>query len=245
MAVVWRSSGAKKAKAKREVRELPSVDGLINEVLELRTMKRDFFRPSMLYGCDRANYFHYTCAPSHPSRPTPKLSKILDNGTAVHEVVQGYLRDHPEWWFAAESRVNAQIEGLNLRGSCDGVLIRRSDLYRFSVEIKTISTNQFIKLTKAKPGHVSQALTYASQHGLDATKIVYWDKNTHDIKEYDHFVTPAVKRGLKERVRHLKVYVEKGKLPEFDFDQCSPELCTYYDLCRSKGGKPHLASKGW
>ena len=213
----------------------PSIIDLIEEVNQQSTELLHFFRPSMLFGCDRANVFHYQCAPFHPQRVSPRLKRILDNGTAIHEVIQKYLSDHREWWFAPEARIYRRVAGAWIRGSCDGVLIRRSDMYRCGIEIKTINHEEFVRLAKAKPGHVDQATTYAKLMGLTWIVVVYWDKGTQNLKEFPVRVSERRWNETKERVRHLKMYVDKRELPKFNPSTCDVTFCTFVDHCRRKG----------
>jgi len=223
----------------------PSIAALIDDVLERRAQKHHFFRPSMLHGCDRANVFHYRSAPFHPQRQEPRLQRILDNGTAIHEVIQGYLGDHPEWWFAREARIYEEVAGAWVRGSCDGVLIRRSDGYRVGVEIKTIAHAEFMKLTKPKPVHVMQASIYARLQKLHWIVILYWDKDKQHIKDFPVAYSREHWTATKNRIKYLKAYVDRGDLPAFNPEQCDPTFCQFVDHCAKKGGKPQLANRKW
>ena len=224
----------------------PSLVGLIDDHLEARTIKQEFFRPSMLFGCDRANVFHYKqSAPFHPQRQGPRMQRILDNGTAIHEVIQGYLSNLTEWYFVKESRVLKKVAGAWIRGSCDGVLIHRETLYKFAIEIKTISHDEFLKLTKPKPWHIRQASVYAKLQGLRFVVILYWDKNTHNLKEFTVEVDEELWKEVRGRVKKLIGFVERRELPEFNAEQCDPTFCQYVDHCAKRGGRPELAGRKW
>ena len=166
------------------------------------------------------------------------MLRILDNGTKVHEILQSYLADHPEWWFAPESRVLVEVEGAMIRGSCDGVLIRRSDGYRVGIEIKSKAHGAFMKLTKPEPNHVMQAMIYARLQKLHWIVILYWDKDKQHMKEFPVEYDASYWRDFRARVRELKGYVDRGELPKFDPDRCDPTFCQYVDHCTKKGGKP-------
>ena len=215
--------------------EPPSIIGLMDEVLVRRTHALNFFRPSMLFGCSRANYFHYVRAPFHPSRQAPRMLRILDVGSAYHEVLQKHLGDLHEWWFAPESRIYVQVEGAWIRGSCDGVLIRRSDMYRVGIELKSINHNEFLKLTKPKEGHVFQASLYAKLQGLKWIVVVYIDKNTQNLKEFPVKFNGKNWKESKERIRKLKMYVDEKRIPKFDPSTCDVTFCGSVDHCRKKG----------
>ena len=223
----------------------PSISGLIEEVLEQKTQRRVFFRPSMLHGCNRQNVFHYREAPYHPSRQDPRMMRILDNGTKVHEVMQAYLADHPEWWFAPESRVYRRVNGAWIRGSCDGVLIRRSDGYKCGIEIKSMAHAEFMKLTKPKEWHIKQASIYARLQRLHWIVVIYWDKDKQHLKDYPVEYDKKAWLETKSRVKFLKGYIDREELPPFDPSQCDPTFCNYVDYCKKRGGKPEMANKKW
>lgn len=215
--------------------EPPSTVAYIDAVLRERTRERKYFRPSMLHGCDRQNVFHYTRAPSKPQRQEPRMMRILDNGTAVHEVLQGYLSDHPDVWFAPESRILVEINDAWVRGSCDGVLIRRSDGYRWGIEIKTIAHDEFMKLSKPKKEHIAQAMIYMAVQKLYWITIIYWDKDKQHLKEYPIAFDPVLWKQTQERIKHLVSYVNANTLPEYDKSTCNTFFCQYVDHCRTKG----------
>lgn len=215
--------------------EPPSIEGLIDEVLSLETRRLKFFRPSMLDGCDRQNVFHYMNAPSHPQRQNPRLKRILDNGTYTHSRLQKYLGDHWNWWFAPEARVMVEVRGALIRGSCDGVLIRRTDRFAVGCEFKSVNHTEFLKLAKPKPEHVKQASLYMNLQQLPYIIVVYEDKDKQHIKEYAVKYNPGAWKEKRARIRYLHQYVEEGKLPEFDKNTCNPVFCGFVDYCRKKG----------
>jgi len=213
----------------------PSLVEAIDDVCRDFTEDHRFFRPSMVFGCKRQSVFHHRRASADNSKQNPKMLRILANGTAVHEVVQNYLGRHPGYWFAPESKVAVEVEGKLIRGSCDGVMIRRSDLYRFGVEIKSINDAGFRLLKSPKDAHVAQASLYARLHGLPWIVLLYWNKNSQDLKEFPVRYDPQRWEDTKARIRELGGYVDRGELPEYDVNTCSTEFCGYLRVCRKNG----------
>ena len=213
----------------------PSIVQAIEDVLESRKVEHNFFRPSMLYGCDRANVYHYQNARRQPQQQENTMLRILDVGTHIHTIVQGYLADHPDYWFAPESRVNTEINGARIRGSCDGIMVRRSDGYRFALEIKSKAHNSFIKLTKPDPQHVRQACIYAALHKVHWITILYFDKNSQHLREFPVSVDPEKWDEVQARVKHLKKYVDDKVLPRYDANTCDPSFCGFRGTCRKAG----------
>lgn len=197
-----------------------------------------FFRPSMLFSCDRQNIFHYQKAPESPSRIDPRLRRILDNGTAVHEVIQNeYLPFHRDFWFVKEPKVYRKFSGFLVKGSCDGVLIRRKDMYRWGIEIKTITHSEFMRLTKPKPEHVFQAKLYMHLQNLPWITILYWDKDKQHMLEFPVGHDDTQWEEIQERIEYLGGFVERsdGKLPRYNKNTCNKTFCRYVNHCRKKG----------
>lgn len=231
-----------KKKKTRAVEKPPSIIEIIEHIaLEDMLPRKGYFRPSMLFGCDRQNVFHYLRAPEGAQQIGPRLRRILDNGTAVHSVIQDfYLANHLEYWFVKEPRVMRVVSGVRIRGSCDGVLIRRADRYTFGIEIKSISTAQFVKLAKPKPEHIFQSRLYMELQDLEWIVIVYWDKNNQMMREYPIGRDAQAWQEVVERMAELGKYVKKKKgkklrLPRYDKRTCDKTFCRYVDVCRKEG----------
>ena len=228
----------------------PSLRGIIEQAQALDGDCRGYLRPSSLWGCERACVYLLTRAPKSPDLKNARLKRILDVGTATHTVVQGYLANHPEWWFAPEARVEVVVEGVRIKGSCDGILIRRSDGYRFGIEIKTKKHDLFDALVTPDPDHVRQASLYAKLHRVYWITILYWDKDQQHLKEYPVSYEEGMWESIKERIRTIKAFAEKavgeGKplywenidpecMPPFVKKRCDVGFCNYWEICRSHG----------
>jgi hypothetical protein len=229
----------------------PSLVEVTEDAMASRQDERGFLRPSSLWKCDRMCVFHLCRAPQNPQKQDARMQRILDQGTATHEVMQGYLADHPEYWFAPEARVDTVVAGVRVRGSCDGILIRRSDGYRFGIEIKTKGNDAFNKLTKPDPDHILQASLYAKLNNVWWITIIYWDKDKQFLKEYPVCYDPAVWASIEERVAAIKTMADEAlgkghrythldhkKLPKFDPKKCDPKFCPFKTFCEDCGGAP-------
>ena len=241
MAFEMKLSGKKPSKSEEEYSELlkekpPSLSGIIDEVIARKKEKLHYFRPSMLHGCDRQNVFHYVHAPRESKNCNNRLVRILDTGTAIHRLLQGdYLADTLEYWFAPEVCIYKKINGAWVKGSSDGTMIRRSDLYRFGIEIKTINTDEFKKLQGPKPDHVKQASLYAKCQGLYWISILYFDKNNQNLKDFAVPYNEAHWLEMKERIGDLYGFVSRKELPAFNPATCDTTFCEYVTHCGKKG----------
>lgn len=222
----------------------PSVMNLIETVIHQMEDETPYFRPSGLSGCTRANVFFYNRAPESAVHAGSQLQRILDSGTALHEMLQGYLAAHPGCFFAPEAKVF--LPELRIKGSCDGIITRRADNYRWGVEFKTIGDKGFDALKGPKPDHVTQASIYARLAGVWWITIVYFNKSNGSMKEYPvHYDPNLWQTKVVDRALALHALVDSGTIPPFDSVQCRDgiTLCKFVRHCfRLQGKKPPA---GW
>jgi hypothetical protein len=201
-----------------------------------RESRRGFFRPSGLFGCDRQNVFQYLQVQEGPSRIDNRLRRILDNGSAIHDLIQDeYLSKHPDFWFVKEPKVWLKIRGAWVKGSCDGVIIRRTDMFRWGVEIKTINHDEFMRLAKPKEEHVFQASIYMNMQDLPWITIMYWDKDKQHMKEFHVQRKKASWTEVEDRIEYLHSFVKKKSLPKYDRATCNTTFCRHVERCRKNG----------
>lgn len=215
-----------------------SVVSLMEQVLDKRRKPRPrYFRPSMVFGCDRQNVYHYNQAPEGPPDIDNRLHRILDTGTAVHKMLQDYLAEHPGIFFAPETKVEAYLGPRKalVMGSCDGLVTRRSDKFSLLIEIKTINPAGFDKLRSAKPEHIKQAMVYAKLQGVHFMAFLYFCKGTQSIKEYVVPVDEKLWAEFVERLTMLKGHVDAGTLPLYNKQTCSKSFCRMVGQCRKDG----------
>lgn len=127
--------------------------------------------------CLRARQFSYLGMKG--KAPDDHAMNIFLNGTYVHirhQVVgmaAGYLTD---------VEVPVRHEGYNLKGTMDAV-----DATGALVEYKSINQNGFMQVRQfgAKPEHKHQVNSYFLATGHDYARIVYENKNTNDLLEFE------------------------------------------------------------
>lgn len=228
-------------KRKRQDEEPPSILALIDEVLDHRE-KIDgdrramrYFRPSALFGCKRAAVFFYTNAPAHPQRQDARMRRHLDVGTHLHKMIQSWLAEHTDWFFAPETHVMQRVAGAWIRGHCDGVLIHRKTGRKIGIEIKTKTHSAWLKINKPVPWEARQASIYAKLQDLDVIVMVYYDKDKQAVKEFAVRPSKKVWDTVVNRVTLLRSFVDRKKLPVFNPADCDTTFCGFVDHCRRKG----------
>lgn len=217
----------------------PSVIQIVNQVLEDESEDRHYFRPSMIMGCERQNLYWYEKSATNTTQQDPKLRLILDSGTELHRIIQAYLAKHPGFFFAPEAKV--WLPDLEVWGSCDGLLFRRKDMYRWGLEIKTTGHEKFMKITKPDPKHIRQASIYARLSGVYWITILYWDRDKQHMKEYHvHYEKSIWDDEIVRRVRRLQGFVKAGAMPTYDEAQCrsSFDFCAFSKQCYRDREKP-------
>lgn len=193
-----------------------------------------FIRPSMVGGCKRASYFHYTQVPQARQRHEPKMVRTLATGNIYHDIIQKFLGNSLDIYFAPESPV--WHEDLAVRGKCDGICITRDLKYKWPIEIKTMALNQFEKLSKPVLDHIWQAHVYAGINfiGYEGPKwidMIYICKNNQQWKPFRIPYSEETFREICDWVLLIHDYKKRGKPPRFDEKECDPSFCTFVDHC--------------
>lgn len=228
---------------KAEKGEPPLAHDLADKVLwEENDEWPGFIRPSMIGGCKRASYYHLTKAPIERQKHEPKMARVLKTGTVYHKLIQEILGNSLLIYFAPESPVwDADLE---IRGKCDGILITRDLKYKWMLELKTASAEQFKAITKPKEDHVWQAHTYAKLHNCRWIDIVYICKANQTWKGWRIEFQPQIWKEIEEWTQLVKSYRDRGRPPRFDAKECDPSFCTYVNRCFAMKAKEEAARGG-
>lgn len=112
--------------------------------------------PSQAGNCMRANYYARMGYEQDSNAIDPRTRRIFDNGTGVHERLQEYMKKQG---MLVLDEVPLRCDVFNIQGHTDGLLkISKNELG--ILEIKSINTNSFSKLTGPKPEHKLQGHVY-------------------------------------------------------------------------------------
>lgn len=146
------------------------------------------FHPSEIAGedklCYRKMYYQYAKLPPDSNyvdaaQADNKLLRLFDLGSMVHLYLQYNL-----WRMGLLEEAEAAVvsEEFGVSGKTDGIIVYEGE--RMVLEIKTITTFGFAKLTKPYEKHINQASIYAHFKGLSKILFIYYDKNTSDMKYF-------------------------------------------------------------
>ena len=199
-----------------------------------------YFHPSGLSDCARKEV--YEKLGFKRGSPSPKLVRVFNNGTYVHNRIQTYLGDMgilkgnwqcPEcterWWGfkyvnsgckcsskdKPEPRyleVPIEDEVLKMRGHGDGIIVLNGQDYL--LEIKSINENGFKNLTGPMDKHRVQANLYMKNRGLKAVVFLYECKNDQLLKEYIVDYDPVLNTQYELVMRTALEGLKSHVLPE-------------------------------
>lgn len=112
--------------------------------------------PSAISSCMRSRYYARTGAERDANSIEPRLRRIFDNGTGVHERLQAYLTKQG---MLLMDEVPLRNDYYNIQGHSDGLLdLTESEIGVY--EIKSIKSENFKKLKDAEHHHKEQASIY-------------------------------------------------------------------------------------
>ena len=118
--------------------------------------KNETNSPSSALGCSRANYYQRLGISKKPV--DPRSRRIFDNGHAVHQRLQGYLKEMGILYMDEVPLINEEWE---IQGHTDGIMsMNKSKIEVEILEIKSINSRQFSALLQPKEEHVAQAHVY-------------------------------------------------------------------------------------
>jgi CRISPR/Cas system-associated exonuclease Cas4 (RecB family) len=158
----------------------------------------------------------------------PKLRRIFDVGHAFHDVLQAVMADAlPNF----RDEVPVYHEGLNIKGHCDGVT-KPEDSADLALELKSIGSNGYAKLTSPKSDHKKQATIYAVILDIDDIVYVYACKETGELAVFHVPVDRGVWHASAKRAEDITAQVQRGELPEGIDSDYTCGRCKYAWTCK-------------
>lgn len=158
----------------------------------------DINSPSSASACPRERVYSRLGYEADANAIDARTRRIFDNGTYTHERLQEYML---EQGMLKMDEVPVFYDELQIQGHTDGLL----ELNRYELgilEIKTINTNAYSKLTDAKEDHKEQALVYM----VCLEERRKWLKNKFsDEKELvEYLVSEDYQEFIKNHYKHMK-----------------------------------------
>lgn len=190
---------------------------------------------------------YYECTQEVPAYRSIdfKLQGIFDIGSLYHE----YIQTHLELMYGDQFEKEAKVRNakLHTRGRADGLFTFSN--VRFVLEIKTIKEGGSYGFEKvhSKPltDHIRQAQIYMAILGIPFALILYWCKNTSEMKEhalvYDEKIWDEIRGPIEIVVDAAFNRSEEHRTPEGYPVPAAPggncRICDYEYSCPAKKDK--------
>ena len=135
---------------------------------------------------------------------SPRILRIFDNGKAMHERLQKYLKEAGVLLQAEVPVLNSEYE---IRGSADGIV--GFEGVRGVLELKSINSLGFYALFQPKSEHVLQLNVYMYCLGISRGLLLYECKDNQEIKEFFLKQDSGVLEPVLEKIRRVQKQIER------------------------------------
>lgn len=192
-------------------------------------------------GCGRKLFYAYTGVESAGAWE-PRLRRRLDEGTAVHALVQTYLHefarenadtDHFESEVRVSPDTNEVADRYDLSGHADGIytVVTPKGKLRFGLEIKSISMDGFKATSGPHPEHLIQGTIYQKCLDLPLMLFLYWNVNDCQVAEYIQVFDEARWEAVVAKVDYVRSKALVDEMPEQEVT-FSCRTCQYKGACK-------------
>ena len=167
----------------------------------------------------------------------PVLEAIFDNGHLIHFWLQySVLADVKLKHLEVEVPITELHEKYFISGTAD-LIIELQDGNKYVVDIKTINTFAFAKLTKETlpPGYLTQLYIYMRGLNIDRGCLLFVNKNDSKRKEFFFTADELYNPEIFETAKKKKKFVFKQSVPKILFE-CQNrkgkfQSCPFTSLC--------------
>lgn len=182
--------------------------------------------------CPRAVFFKFKNAPREPLEP--RIMRIFEHGENIHRSIFNILY-RLRMGVVTEVPIPSQEI---ISGRADAILCMGSENY--VLDIKSINSMLFRKLTAPKEENIYQVQLYMHYFNIKKGMLLYVDKDQQELKEFIFDYDEELCKSLLDKFYALKDKVEKNIVPARLEDyprnwQCS--FCAFKDLCKMANGE--------
>lgn len=180
--------------------------------------------------CSRAVFFKFKNAPGE--KVDPRILRIFEHGEHLHRNIFNIL-------YRMKIGVITEVkipEQEIISGRADAILCLDGENY--VLDIKSINSFQFKRLTSPKDENLAQIQLYLYYFKIKKGILLYIDKDQQEIKEFMIEYDPALAENLLTGFEHLKKKIASDIVPQTLFDyptnwQCS--YCQFRPICDLAG----------
>lgn len=192
-------------------------------------------------GCARKLHYAYLASKSEGAWE-PRMRRRLDEGTAVHALLQSYLScfardhadtDHFEYEVKISPDTNEVADQYDLSGHVDGVYLVTTPKgsVRFGVEFKTINDGGFKATSGPHAEHLIQGTIYQKCLDLPLMVFLYWNVNDGSVAEYVQQFDVTRWDSIVDKVNLVRDHTLRNVEPDREVS-FSCRNCQYKGTCK-------------
>lgn len=183
--------------------------------------------------CPRAIFFKFKNAPREAIEPN--ILRMFDHGDHIHQLIMKPLYSVRDVHVVA-SEVNIPPQEL-VSGRADAIMSDGRENY--VLDIKSMNSMIFRKLTEPKEENINQVQLYMHFFKIPKGILLYVNKDSQDLKEYIVEYDRMRAESLLEQLTDLKGKIEKNIIPtrigSWPADwQC--RYCQFREICSMTNG---------
>lgn len=178
--------------------------------------------------CPRQIFFKFKNAPKKELEAN--ILRLFDHGDHIHQLIMKPLLSTRDIHVVA-SEVNIPPQQL-VRGRADAIVSDGKKLY--VVDIKSMNSMMFQKMTEPKKDNVDQLQFYLHYFKIPRGILLYVDKDKLQLKEflveYDEKRTKELLAGLKKLQKQIEAEKVPARIPQYPAKwPCG--YCEYREIC--------------
>jgi len=183
--------------------------------------------------CGRSIFFKFKKAPREDMEA--RILRMFEHGDSIHQLIMRPLIATRDVHVVA-SEVDIRPKEL-VSGRADAIISNGEEL--FVLDIKSMNSMVFRKLTKPKEENVYQIQLYLHFFKIAKGILLYVNKDSLELKEFVVDYDKKTAENLLESLKDLKEKIDENVIPERVPDypeswQC--KYCQFRDICSLAGG---------
>ena len=180
--------------------------------------------------CSRQIFFKFKKAPR--AEMEPRIMRIFDVGDYTHMRLMSVL-----FSLGIVRAVEVKIPPQEIISGRADAIIGLEGGKPFVVDFKSISNYGFKSLEKPKPEHTKQIQLYLHYFKIPQGILLYENKDTQELKEFQITYDPALVEKLLESFKILREEIKTSAIPLIppelkDWPKWPCQYCEYKELCQ-------------
>jgi len=186
------------------------IQAIDNHLQTIQREKRQIhcFHPSSLHKSAKELYHLYLHGDDQQIFE-PRILRIFDNGHAVHDRLQGYLKNAG---VLKQIEVPVESAEYEIQGHTDGII--EINGMEGVLEIKSMNQNQFYSAYEPKPDHLIQVNVYMYCLGIPRGCLLYECKDNQELKEFYVKQDSSILEPVLEKILYVQECLRENKEPD-------------------------------